>query len=639
MRRISTIFLIFILSALGLGQPLQAAVADPSLGGVGVAASPSGEPRIDRLAAGASSTVFARTYYGGPYNSVNENGSWWYRNGYPYPGNQGGWGFSDDASTGDTHWAYCSDGEDAKGVCFTSGDPNSILLQQPNKIRKYCTWDGVGTFDKSQGSAGGGGVAYTCWNYGYGTVDDTCLRPNWCPLYWYKLVDSYTEVWQNGSDDVIRAGGTLGGANTVDAYRVFFSADNPTYYPYGPQSDVPLDQIYGGGWSLCWVGRYSDFRTPVNEIKSSCNQQYVIMAGSYADPHQRSLPVGEMELGGLAKVNQQLKFEPTNWLPEVSFDYQWLRDGNPIVGATSNSYSLTRDDYMKKVSLRVNASKPGYLDVTTESGEIVIGPGSLGLADSPMIKGASAIGAALSLDNGSWDSGVSFAYQWLRDGVAIPAATSSSYTLQASDYLKKISVAVTGSKEGYVSETKTSESVIPVQAKDRIASLRFTGSFKVGSKAFVSPVNRNSKFDYSYQWLRNGEEIAGASSRTYQLAAEDAGSTLSAKVCALYLRDVSHCVNQDAGSAVQLGVLKNVRASFSGLGKVGRLLSAAPSIFDNQASVSYQWLRNSEPIADATRNTYFVDQLDKGSSISLRVTVSKPGYETVVKTSISKLVN
>ena len=123
------------------------------------------------------------------------------------------------------------------------------------------------------------------------------------------------------------------------------------------------------------------------------------------------------------------------------------------------------------------------------------------------------------------------------------------------------------------------------------------------------------------------------------MGSDDLGSNLSAKVCALYLNDFSHCVSQDVGSAVQLGVLKNVKVSISGVAKVGRMLNSTPVIFDKQATVSYQWLRNGEPIADATGNTYFVDQLDKGSSISLRVTVSKPGYETVVKTSNSKLIN
>jgi hypothetical protein len=270
---------------------------------------------------------------------------------------------------------------------------------------------------------------------------------------------------------------------------------------------------------------------------------------------------------------------------------------------------------------------------------LTFGPREFQVSSVPIINGESVPGGYLIAMTGDWDSGVTYTYQWIRDGVAIPAATSSSYTLQASDYLKKVSVAVTGSKEGYISETKTSNAVIPVKPKEKIASLRFTGTFKVGEKASVGPVNRNGKFDYSYQWLRGGVEIDGANSRTYLMGAEDAGANLSARVCALYLKDVTHCVSQDAGSAVQLGLLKNVKASISGVAKVGRMLNSTPVIFDKQATVAYQWLRNGDPIVDATRNSYFIDLLDKGSSISLRVTVSKPGYETEVKTSSSKLIN
>jgi hypothetical protein len=458
-------------------------------------------------------------------------------------------------------------------------------------------------------------------------------------MYWYKLVDSYSQAWQNGSDDIIQSGGSVGGANSTDAYRAFFSSDAPTYYPSGPQHDVPIDEIYGGGWSLCWVGKYSDSRTSVAEIQSSCNQKYVIMAASNSDPHKRNLPLAEISLEGLPSVNQQLKVQPKNWLPEASFEYQWLRNGEPITSATSSSYTLTLADYLKSVSVRVKVNKAGYFSVTTDSQEILINAGHLEHTDLPVVSGMPSIGGSITLNPGTWDSGATLTYQWLRDGVVIPNATSSTYTLQASDYLKKMSVAVNGSKEGYISETQTSDAVIPVKPSEKIASLRFTGSLKVGEKAYVGPANRNGKFDYSYQWLRDGVEIAGASSRTYQVGPEDLGSNLSAKVCALYLKDVSHCVSQDVGITVQLGVLKNVKTSISGVAKVGRMLNSTPVIFDKQATVSYQWLRNGEPILDATRNSYFAGVSDKGSSISLRVTVSKPGYETVVKSSSSKLIS
>jgi len=362
------------------------------------------------------------------------------------------------------------------------------------------------------------------------------------------------------------------------------------------------------------------------------SDEYLVAAGSLTQADFPKIVGDSVPLG-------ILNASAGTWDSDVSFVYQWLVNGVEIPGANSPQYVLGVKEVGKNISVKLTGSKYGYVPLSRMSSESLINAGSLSQKPSPYISGKAEISNWLTAIPSTWDSGTTLNYQWLRDGVAIPAATSGSYTLQPSDHLKKISVSVTGSKEGYISETKTSESVTPVKEKDKIASLAFTGSSKVGAKAFVSPVNRNSKFDYSYQWLRNGEEIAGANSRTYLFGSEDVGSTVSARVCALYLKDVTHCVTQGIGSVVQLGVIKNVRSSFSGVSKVGRLLSASPATSDGQTSVSYQWLRDGNPIVDATKNTYFVDSLDKGSSISLRVTVSKPGYETVSKTSTSKFMN
>ncbi|NBW74057.1 MAG: hypothetical protein EBR26_06645, partial [Microbacteriaceae bacterium] len=72
MRRFAVVFLCFLLSNIYLGAAgISGAGADTLVG-----------PTIDRLAAASSATVFARTSYGSPANSIKENGSWWFRDGY-----------------------------------------------------------------------------------------------------------------------------------------------------------------------------------------------------------------------------------------------------------------------------------------------------------------------------------------------------------------------------------------------------------------------------------------------------------------------------------------------------------------------------------------------------------------------------
>lgn len=284
-------------------------------------------------------------------------------------------------------------------------------------------------------------------------------------------------------------------------------------------------------------------------------------------------------------------------------------------------------------------NQDGQTSVPQDIGQVLKSKSRTIIAATPKLTGLPVLGAQVIASTDGWEAGVSFSYQWLRDGVPISAHNLSTYTIQQSDYLSKLRVIVSGSKEGYITETKTSDAVVPVNAKEKIALLQFSGSALAGSKISVNPSPRNSKFDYSFQWYRNGVAILGSNSRILLLGASDVGSSLSVRVCALYLKDVTNCLTQDLGTEVKLGFLKDVKASIYGFSKVGRQLRASVVNPNSEASVDYQWLRNSEPIPGATTNTYFVEPSDKGSSINLRVTVRKPGYATIIKTSTTKQIN
>jgi len=204
---------------------------------------------IGTLAVATRGTVFAETSYGayGGYNI--ENGTYWYRDGQPYSGsfeggpgsdwNLGGWGFSGSSLYGTYHPGNCSGFSDVSGLCFSNGDANRSLSF-------LCGW----------------------WS----PSGQTCLN-----IYRY--------YWSRGQRGVIQSGGQLNGqyVNSPEVFRYFFEADNPAYYPSGPQHDVPLSTIYKGGWSLCWSGTYDDLRTVVADIQQDCNGAYTMMAGSYFD--------------------------------------------------------------------------------------------------------------------------------------------------------------------------------------------------------------------------------------------------------------------------------------------------------------------------------------------------------------------
>jgi len=105
------------------------------------------------------------------------------------------------------------------------------------------------------------------------------------------------------------------------------------------------------------------------------------------------------------------------------------------------------------------ASSTGYSDYGSvgEYRLSVLGDTRLTLtASTPTISGIPKVGNTLTLNIGSWESGVTTSQQWQRNGVPISLATDDAYVLQRGDKGKRISVTVTATKSGYNTVTVTS---------------------------------------------------------------------------------------------------------------------------------------------------------------------------------------
>lgn len=66
------------------------------------------------------------------------------------------------------------------------------------------------------------------------------------------------------------------------------------------------------------------------------------------------------------------------------------------------------------------------------------------LVEAPEITGTFKVGETVTVDQGVWDSytAPTFNYQWLLDGVGIVGATFNTYTIEAGDATKELSVKV-----------------------------------------------------------------------------------------------------------------------------------------------------------------------------------------------------
>ncbi|MEU3847826.1 hypothetical protein AB0E44_12685 [Micrococcus terreus] len=165
------------------------------------------------------------------------------------------------------------------------------------------------------------------------------------------------------------------------------------------------------------------------------------------------------KISGTVRVGQTLTALRGTWTSGTTLRQQWLRNGVPITGATSPKYMLTAADRGKYISVRVTGSKAGYTTVTTVSSRT--GAVALGVltAPTPKLSGTARAGYTVSAARGTWTSGTTLRQQWLRNGVAIPGATGTSYRLTSADVGRNISVRVTGSKAGYGTVARTSAAV------------------------------------------------------------------------------------------------------------------------------------------------------------------------------------
>jgi hypothetical protein len=139
------------------------------------------------------------------------------------------------------------------------------------------------------------------------------------------------------------------------------------------------------------------------------------------------------------------------------------------------------------------------------------------------------VGKKLTCETGAWYEEPTFAYQWLRDGVAISGATASTYALTITDEGKAIQCEVTGRNSGGATSSSSSALLVsPEPPTEPPASTRppeVSEAFRtvaVGEKlACTSGEWSGSPTEFTYQWLRNGTVIAGATSTEYTTTTED----------------------------------------------------------------------------------------------------------------------
>lgn len=339
---------------------------------------------------------------------------------------------------------------------------------------------------------------------------------------------------------------------------------------------------------------------------------------------------------GDAAYGEKLTVGDLDWgSADVKFRYQWLRDGIALPGATHRSYRLGLDDLDRRITVAVTGRLPGF-DTATET-SAPVGPvrtAALAASGRPRLSGVPRYYEWLTVPDPGWGPRpVTLTYRWFRDGTPMTGVAGPRYQLHGRDIGHRITVQVTGSKEGFTTLERVTRSTKPVKEGRLdpapvpvIAGTPEVDGYLTASTGTWGPAPAS----FSWQWLRDGEPIKGATDSSYRMTVADLDHRIKVRVVAESEFFAPSTRTSLASERIGPGRLTRTPTPlYHGIAQVGERITALPKEWGPGAvDLRYQWFRGRDPIRGATAVDYVARPADRGHRLRVQVTGSRHGYRS-----------
>ncbi|MFC6287930.1 Ig-like domain-containing protein [Nocardioides sp. GCM10027113] len=313
--------------------------------------------------------------------------------------------------------------------------------------------------------------------------------------------------------------------------------------------------------------------------------------------------VAQPQVTGEPRVGGLLTTSDGDWDREdLVFGYQWLRDGQPIAGATERDYVPTVADLGAEVAARVTARRAGAAPVPADSTALLIEKGTAPVSTpgaGPYIPTALRAGERVTAQPGTWSPTADrYSYQWLLDGAAIAGANSRHHIVRSADVDGVLSVRVLAHRAGHSSGEATSNGadVLRSAAPTNFVKPSISGVAAEAETLAADPGEwsfPDRQLAFQFQWVNNGSPILGATGDTYTVASADgveAGDSISVSVTATKIGHENGSAESDSVVVGSRAADNLVAPALSGEAKAGRMLTIEPGTWSPaDVDLSYEW--------------------------------------------------
>jgi hypothetical protein len=276
-----------------------------------------------------------------------------------------------------------------------------------------------------------------------------------------------------------------------------------------------------------------------------------------------------------------------------------MKNGLNIVGATNSTYSVAAASMADAGSYSVKVTGPVGPVTSVGATLSVIAPFTIsaqplgGLSSVNVSTGGSTTLSVVAAGVGP------FSYQWRKNGMSITGATAASYAAPAGSVEESASydVVITGPVSSLASNSVRITACVPVVITQQPLSVVRA----VGQPASFS-VAATGTAPLSYQWMKNGVNIAGAAGSSYSIP-----STVTADA-ASYSVTVTGPVGAATSSSVALTLNIVPTVSTQPLNAYKALGQSAmfSVVASGTGPFTYQWSKDGNAIAGANAATYSI---------------------------------